>query len=262
MLSDNSTMNCIKVYPVKLPLIKPGDCLAELIARSFKLEDGDIVAICSTVVSKAEGRIAKIKDYKPSEKAKELSKKLNMEAEFVQAVLEESEEILIEEPFLLVKAKFGNICVNAGIDKSNVEAGKILLPPKDPDKSARTIKEKLEKITGKRVGVIITDTNGRCFRKGVVGFAIGVAGIKAMRRWIGQTDLFKNRLQKTVECVVDEIAAFANLVMGEGDWGIPVVVFRGLKDLLGEGSIKDVYRDEKEDIIRKSLKILKNNKCI
>ncbi len=246
-------MRKVEVYPVKLPLIKPGDDLAKLIAEAFELEDGDIVAICSTVVSKAEGRIADLKQYKPTDEARKIAERLGIEPEFAQAVLDESEEILIDFPFLLVKAKFGNICVNAGIDRSNVESGKILLPPLDPDGSARRIRKKLEKLTGKRVGVIITDTNGRCFRRGVVGFAIGISGVEAMRNWIGELDLFGNRLEMTIECVADEIAAFANLMMGEGNWGIPVVVFRGL-DLLGNGSMDEIYRSEEEDLIRRSLK--------
>lgn len=242
----------ILIYPVKLPLVKPGDDLAELIAEAFELENGDIIAICSTVVSKAEGRIADLKDYEPSDEAIKIAEKLNVEPEFVQAVLDESEEILIDYPFLLVKAKFGNICVNAGIDRSNVEAGKILLPPANPDKSAELIRKRLERLTGKRVGVIITDTNGRCFRRGVVGFAIGISGVRAMRNWMGKQDLFGNLLEKTVECVADEIAGFANLIMGEGDWGIPVVVFRGL-DLIGDGCMDEIYRSREEDIIRSCL---------
>ncbi len=242
----------VEVYPVKLPLIKPGDDLAKLIAESFELKDGDIIAICSTIVSKAEGRIAELKDYNPSDEAIKIAEKLNLEPEFVQAVLDESEEILLDYPFLLVKAKFGNVCVNAGIDRSNIESGKIILPPKNPDESAEKIRRDIERITGSKVGVIITDTNGRCFRRGVVGFAIGISGVKAMRNWIGERDLFGNKLEKTVECVADEIAAFANLIMGEGDWGIPVVVFRGL-NLIGEGSMDEIYRSEEEDIIRRSL---------
>lgn len=237
-----------------IPLIKPGDDIASIISSLFEFEDGDIVAICSTIVSKAEGRIRDLADYKPSKKAMEIAERLGYKAEFVQAVLEESEEILLDYPFLLVKAKFGNICVNAGIDRSNVEQGKILLPPENPDKSAEKIRKKLEEITGKMIGVIITDTNGRCFRKGVTGFAIGISGVKALREWIGKKDLYGNVLDVTVECVADEIAAFANLLMGEGSDATPVVVFRGLKHLLGEGSMDKIYRKDDEDIIRKHLK--------
>jgi len=244
----------VEVIPVKgLPLIKEGDDIAELIVKAVEIRDGDVIAICSTIVSKAEGRVKKLSDYKPSERAKEIAKKVNKPAEFVQAVLEECEEVLLDEPFLLVKAKFGNICVNAGVDMSNIEKGYVILPPSNPDMSAERIKKRIEELTGKRVGVIITDTSGRCFRRGVVGFAIGIAGIKAMRNWIGERDLYGNTLEITVECIADEIAAFANLMMGEGADGIPAVVFRGL-DILGDGDMNEIYRSEEEDVIRKCLK--------
>lgn len=244
----------IQVFiPEEIPVIKEGDDLASIISSRFELADGDVVVLCSTVVSKSEGRLRELSSYSPGKKAIELSEKLNIEPEFVQAVLEESEEIIIEEPVLLVKAKFGNICVNAGVDKSNVEKGKIILPPENPDRSAENLRRRLKEITGRSIGVIITDTNGRCFRKGVVGFAIGASGISVFRNWVGKKDLFGNILEKTIECVVDEIAAFANLLMGEGDGGTPVVVFRGLK-FFGEGKASEIYREREEDIIRKRLK--------
>ncbi len=243
----------VEAYPLKLPLVKEGDDLAELITSEVDLENGDVIAVCSTVISKAEGRKVKLTDFKPSDLAKELAERIGKEPEFVQAVIDESEEIIIKQPFLLVKAKFGNICVNAGIDASNVEKGYILLPPRDPDESAKKIRERIREITGKNVGVIITDTNGRCFRRGVVGFAIGVSGVQSMKDWIGKKDLYGNELEVTIECVADEIAAFANLLMGEGGDGIPAVVFRGL-NVLGEGSASEIYREEEEDVIRRCLK--------
>ncbi len=244
----------VEVVPVRgLPLIKAGDDIAELIAGKFELMDGDVLVICSTIVSKAEGRVRLLSDYKPSERAREIAEKIGKPPEFVQAVIEESEEILLDFPFLLVKAKFGNVCVNAGIDASNVEKGKIILPPQNPDESARRIRERLRHLTGRDVGVIITDTNGRCFRKGVVGFAIGVSGVMAMKNWIGKRDLYGKELEVTVECVADEIAAFANLLMGEGGDGIPAVVVRGL-DVAGDGSMDEIYRYEEEDVIRRCLK--------
>jgi len=244
----------VEVIPVKgLPLIKEGDDIAKLLAEKFELMDGDVVVICSTIVSKAEGRVKWLRDYVPSERAREIADKVGKPPEFVQAVLEESEEVLIDSPFLLVKAKFGNVCVNAGIDASNVEEGKIVLPPENPDESARRLRERFKELTGKDVGVIITDTNGRCFRRGVVGFAIGLAGVKAMKDWIGERDLYGRELEVTVECIADEIAAFANLLMGEGGDGIPAVVVRGL-DVTGESSMDEIYRSEEEDVIRRCLK--------
>jgi len=253
-------MQAVVFIPVEgMPLIKKGDDLAALVCDKVALEDGDVIAICSTVVSKAEGRIRRLKEYHPSDEAIRIAEKVGKPAEFVQAVLDESDEILIDEPFLLVKAKFGNICVNAGIDASNVEDGSIILPPLNPDESAERIRKGIERLSGKRVGVIITDTNGRCFRRGVVGVAIGVSGIRVMKNWIGEKDLFGNVLEVTIECVADEIAGMANLLMGEGGDGIPAIVIRGL-EIKGEGGANEVYREESEDIIRRSLKELKGLK--
>ncbi len=248
----------VEIFPVRLPLIKKGDDIAELIVQNFEIEDGDIISICSTIVSKAEGRVADLKSYKPDMKAIEIAKRLNKDPEFIQAVLDETDEILLEYPFLLVRAKTGNVCVNAGVDVSNVERGKVVLPLRNPDEAAERIRKRIEDLCGKRVGVIITDTGGRCFRRGVVGFAVGVSGVRAIRNWIGKEDLYGNKLEITIECVVDEIAGFANLLMGEGNWGIPVVVFRGLADLIDRGSMRDVYRSEEEDIIRRCLRICRD----
>ncbi len=244
----------IRVFPIRnVPKIKEGDDLAYIFSNLFNFEDKDVLAVCSTIVSKAEGRCVKIDEIKASEKAIRIAEKLNKDPRFIQVVIDESDEILIDYPILLTKAKFGNICVNAGVDNSNVEKGYILLPPKNPDNSAKKLRDRIKEITGKKVGVIITDTNGRCFRKGVVGFSIGISGVKALRDWIGEVDLYGNKLEVTVECVADEIAAFANLIMGEGGDGIPAVVFRGL-DVMGEGRMDEIYRSEEEDIIRKLIK--------
>ena len=244
----------IEVHVIRgVPEIREGDDIGKILSNLFKFESGDVLALCSTVVSKAEGRIRRLEDYEPSEKALEIARRIGKDPRFVQAVLEESEEVLIEEPFLLVKAKFGNVCVNAGIDQSNVKKGYILLPPEDPDKSADAIRKRIFEETGKDVGVVITDTNGRCFRRGVVGFAIGSSGVEVLRDWRGKTDLYGNVLEVTVECVVDEIAAFANLLMGEGSDATPAVVFRGLK-VGGDGRVKDVYRSEEEDVISRRIK--------
>ncbi len=239
----------VTVRPVKFPLLR--ETSLEEIASILRphVKSGDVIAVCSSIVSRAEGRIRKLDEYTPSEEAVRIAEGLGEDPRFVQAVLEESDEVLIERPFLLVKARFGNVCVNAGIDRSNVENGFILLPPENPDRSA----EELAKMLGVDVAVIITDSNGRCFRKGVTGFAIGCYGIKPLRDWCGKRDLFGRQLEKTQECVVDEIAAFANLLMGEGEDAIPAVVFRGLDELLelsGSG-VCGVYRSEEEDVIRR-----------
>ncbi|HYN44746.1 MAG TPA: coenzyme F420-0:L-glutamate ligase [Candidatus Limnocylindrales bacterium] len=237
-----------------IPLIKKGDDIAHILSQRTQLIEYDIVVISSTVVSKSEGRVISLQNVIPSEKSKLIGKRNGNDPRFVQAVLDESIEILFESPFLLVCMKNGSICVNAGIDHSNVEGSdNALLLPKDPDKSALDLKRSLFNYTGKNVSVIITDTNGRAFRIGQTGAAIGCAGIKPTRDWRGTKDLFGRILEVKNEGIADEIAGFANILMGEGNGGMPIVIIRGL-DLYDEShGIKELYRPPNEDEIRKAI---------
>jgi coenzyme F420-0:L-glutamate ligase/coenzyme F420-1:gamma-L-glutamate ligase len=237
-----------------IPLIKPADDIGRLIVENTELEEHDIIVVSSTIVSKSENRILPLDNVKVTPKAKAISKKNGNDPRFVQAVLNESSEVFIESPFLLVLTKSGSICVNAGIDHSNVQGSEnILLLPEDPDKSAKKIKETIFELTGKKVGVIITDTNGRAFRMGQTGAAIGIAGIMPTRDWRGTKDLFGRVLEVKNEAIVDEFAGFANILMGEGNGGTPVVIIRGLDFYRESCSIKELYRPEAEDMIRRAL---------
>ncbi|VVB95792.1 Coenzyme F420:L-glutamate ligase [uncultured archaeon] len=248
-------MNATAFAVEKIPLIKKGDDIARILSEQTELKEHDIVVISSTIVSKSEGRIVPMDTVKATQRAKIIAKRNDNDPRFVQAVLDESEEVLLESPFLLVRTRNGSICVNAGIDHSNVEGSdNILLLPEDPDKSARKLKESILKYTGKNVSVVITDTNGRAFRMGQTGAAIGIAGIKATRDWRGTEDLFGRVLEVKNEAVVDEIAGFANILMGEGNGGMPVVIIRGLNLYHESYGIRELFRPEKEDEIRKALK--------
>lgn len=235
-----------------IPLITKYHNIAQIICDRVQLEEHDIIVLASTIVSKAEGRIIDLDRIKPSLEAARISKQSGMDSKFVQAVLDESTEVILESPIFLVRHTSGNICINAGVDESNVEDGLLLLPV-DPDKSARELKEDMFKLTGKRVSVIITDTNGRAFREGQTGIALGVAGINTHHDWRGSTDLFGTTLEVANEAVVDEIAGFANCMMGEGDWGTPVVVMRGLKMYSDNDGMDAMYRPPETDVIRKAL---------
>jgi coenzyme F420-0:L-glutamate ligase/coenzyme F420-1:gamma-L-glutamate ligase len=230
-----------------LPVIKEGDDLAFLIESLFDLQDGDVLCIASTVVAKSEGRFRKLEDYEPSPKATEIARSLCKDPRFVQAVLDESSEILMERHFLLVATKFGHIGVNAGIDQSNVGDGRILLLPKNPSASAEGMRKRLSK----DCAVIVTDTCGRPFRCGVTGVAVGWSGIAALRDWRGTADIHGRELEITLEAIVDEIAAMANMLMGEAGDGTPAVVFRGLQYPRSGGN---VFMPQEKDIIRPKLK--------
>lgn len=230
-----------------LPLIVEGDDLASMVSSRFELQDGDILCLASTIVSKAEGRMRSIDDFPPGPRALAISSGLQKDPRFVQAVLDESAEVLLEYPFLLVVTRFGHIGVNAGIDLSNAAEGKILLLPKNPTKSAEEIKRRLKK----DCAVIITDTCGRPFRRGVTGVAIGVSGISAIRDWRGERDMRGRSLEITLESVADEIAGISNLMMGEACDATPAVVIRGLKLPRLGGSL---FWSDREDVIRRIIR--------
>jgi coenzyme F420-0:L-glutamate ligase/coenzyme F420-1:gamma-L-glutamate ligase len=242
-----------------IPLIQAGDDLPSIICENLELQDRDIVIIASTVVAKAEGEIFSLEDITPGKVALEIAARNGKDARFIQAVLSRSREVLVEKPFMLVTTLAGHTCVNAGVDDSNIEDGFLLYPPVNPDASASKLGQKLEKLSGKALSVIVTDTNGRAFKIGQTGAAIGVYKIKPIKRWIGEKDLFGRVLEITEEAIADELAGAANLLMGEGAGGIPVVVIRGLDHYCKENaSIKEIYRAEEQDTIKKGLRCLQN----
>ncbi|OFV67394.1 MAG: F420-dependent oxidoreductase [Candidatus Syntrophoarchaeum caldarius] len=241
-----------------LPLVGEGDDLAGMILDRVDFENYDILAIASTVVSKVEGRVREISEITPSDEAQRIAQKLDEDPRFVEAVLDECEEVLIEAPFMLVRRRGGHVCVSAGIDRSNIEEGKLLMLPKNPSQTAAAIRSRIFEETGKKVTVLITDTNGRAFRVGQTGIAIGASGMRPLLNWVGRFDLFGNVLTVTNEAIIDEIAGFANLLMGEGDGGTPAVVIRGLRVFEDVDVFSDIIRDENEDVIIAALRQMKS----
>ncbi len=230
-----------------LPIIKVGDDIASQVRSLFEFQDGDVLCLASTIVAKSEGRIRDLESYRPGSRAIKIASEIGKDPRFVQAVLDESADVLLDRPFLLVATRFGHVGVNAGIDQSNVGGGRILLLPEDPSASAGRLRASL----GKDCAVIITDTCGRPFRSGVAGVAVGWSGIAALRDWRGERDMHGKVLDITQEAIVDEIAAAANLLMGEAGDGTPAVVFRGLRY---PRSGDDVFMPREKDVIRPLLK--------
>lgn len=215
-----------------IPEIRKGDDVARQIARaarreSISLRDGDILVVAQKIVSKAEGRVARLSTVKPSERARQLAKKLSRDARFIEVVLRESRRIVRTDRALIVETHHGFVCANAGVDHSNVgPRGCVTLLPKNPDRSARRLASALRRLTGKRVGVIISDTFGRPWRLGLVNFAIGAAGVPALLDLRGTRDRNRRVLTATILAVADELAAAAGLLMGKTS-GTPVIVIRG-----------------------------------
>lgn len=237
-----------------LPEIREGDDLAALIDEAVDLQPEDVVCVASTVVSKAEGRTRDLESFPAGPRAREIAaivKEVTGETKdprFAQAVLEEATEIIVESPFLLTESPFGHVGINAGIDRSNVPDHDLLLLPKHPSKSAQLLREKLAVDQ-----VIVTDTCGRPFRHGQRGVAIGWAGMPASRDWRGERDREGREMEATVENVIDELAAAANLVTGEGNNGTPAAVIRGFEFGEHAGS-NEHFREIDDDVVRRALR--------
>ncbi|MBI4362758.1 MAG: coenzyme F420-0:L-glutamate ligase [Euryarchaeota archaeon] len=244
----------MQAFPVRgLPLLQPGDDLPRLLARRVKFQGGDILAVSSTAVSKVEGRIVPLDSLRPGPRARAIARRHGEDPRFVEAVLRESVEVLMEEPTLLVRDRRGHIAPNAGIDRSNIPPGLLLLSPRDPDGSARRIRRSLQARTGRRIAVIVTDTCGRPFRIGQTGVALGVAGLRPLLDWRGTRDLYGNLMEVKHEAVADELAGFANLLMGETLQGTPAAVLRGLRLPNGPGDARKLHRPLREDMVRHAL---------
>ena len=245
------------------PLIKQGDNIAKIIVEtarrnSLEIEDGDIIVVAQKILSKAEGRIINLKEVVPSEEAKEIAEKTGKGPKFVELVLRETKEVIkASREILLVEDVRGLVCINAGIDKSNVEGeSNFALLPEDPDASAEKCRKEIKRLTGKDVAVIICDTYSRPFRRGQVNFAIGLAGIKPFKDYRGKTDLYGYILKVKNVAVVDEIAAAAELLMGQGEEATPVVIFKGLRGVVEfceKSSAKELKIGKDEDLFREAL---------
>ena len=219
-----------------LPEVRPGDDLAALIAGAVNLVDGDVVVVTQKVVSKAEDRLV---DIDP-----EVGHRPLVERESVR-ILRRRGDLVIAE------TEHGFVCANAGVDLSNVEAGQAALLPVDSDRSARRIRDALRHRFLVDVAVVVSDTFGRPWRRGVTDVAIGCAGLRPVVDLRGTTDALGRELQVTEVAVVDEIAAAAELVMGKAA-GVPVAVVRGIDPAwFGDGSVgDDVVRSPDEDLFR------------
>jgi coenzyme F420-0:L-glutamate ligase/coenzyme F420-1:gamma-L-glutamate ligase len=238
-MTDQTAPRILTVIPVVgMDEVRVGDDLARLIARHTTIADGDVVVVTQKIVSKAEGRLVEVDPEDPAAR--------------VRLVEQEAVRVLRRRGDLLItETRHGFVCANSGVDFSNVEAGWAALLPEDSDRSARRIRDGLRAATGVDVGVIVSDTFGRAWRRGVTDVAIGSAGLRAIVDLRGTTDAMGRKLVATEICVVDEIAAAAELVMGKASH-VPVAVVRGVDpSVFGAGSVREqVVRPYGEDLFR------------
>jgi len=243
-----------------IPLIKPGDDLARIIvdalhAEGLALQSGDVVVIAQKIVSKTEDRYVELKNVQPSEQARTLAGQIGKDPRYVEVVLSESAEVVrYRQNVLIVAHRLGFVMANAGVDQSNIRhvegEERVLLLPRDPDGSAAALKARLDTAFDTDIGVIINDSFGRPWRNGVVGVALGVAGLPSLLDMIGQPDMFGRPMQMTEIAVADEIAAGASLLMGQAAEGLPVVVVRGLTFDAASRPASALVRPRERDMFR------------
>jgi coenzyme F420-0:L-glutamate ligase / coenzyme F420-1:gamma-L-glutamate ligase len=250
----------INIQIIPIPIqddISSGDDVADFIIKSVKeknesLQKNDVVVITHKIISKAEGKTTDLTKIVPSEESKKISSHTGKDPRFVELITSESNEIVkIERGIIIAETKHGFVCANAGIDTSNVSkiSNHVILLPDDPDESARKIRNDIISRTNVRVGVVISDTFGRPFRKGQVNIAIGVAGIDPIKSYIGKTDMYGNILKVTEIAIADEIASAAELVMGKSS-RVPVTLIRGYDFTSYDSSISKITRSKKDDLFR------------
>lgn len=250
----------LTIHPITdLPLVQTGDDIALLISDAlsscrFELLDGDVLVIAQKIVSKAEGRKIRLNGIEPSRAAIELADETGKDPRLVELILQESTEVIRKAPgVLIVRHRLGIVSANAGIDQSNVDHSDgecALLLPEDPDRSAFHLRQALEKTSGKRLAVIVSDSMNRPWRLGTLGYAIGSSGITVLDDRRGEKDLFGRELQVTMSNRADSIACAATLVMGETTERIPAVVLRGLPPENSIQVARDSVRPLEEDLFK------------
>ena len=227
-----SVPHSFSVFGLSTPLINIGDDIVSITAEAAKtaaggFSDNDILVIAESPLATAEGRVIRLTDVVPTAKAEALAKEYSIDVRLAEIVLQESDEIVGGVPGYLL-ARRGNLFLpNAGIDESNAPDGMVTLLPKNPDESAKRIRDEIRKRFGKDVAVLVVDSRTHAMRLGVSGVAIGVAGLRPITDERGKKDLFGHELQVTRRAVADGLASTAELLMGEADECTPAVLIRG-----------------------------------
>jgi coenzyme F420-0:L-glutamate ligase/coenzyme F420-1:gamma-L-glutamate ligase len=229
----------LTISPVPgLPELREGDDLAGMIAKRTELEDGDVVVVAQKAISKVEGRIVRLDDVEPSPRARELAG--DGDVRRIEVILREAKRILRTRGSLLItETHHGFVCASSGVDASNApQPGTVVLLPVDPDSSAERLRSALGELTGSDVGVVVSDSFGRPWRRGTTDVAIGAAGLEVLVNLKGERDPTGYELKTTVVAIADEIAGAAQLVMGKLGRK-PVAIVRGL-DAGGDGKARDL----------------------
>ena len=232
-------MTDLTISPLRgLPELREGDDLARLVVERAELQDRDILVVAQKAISKIEGRIVRLDDVEPSTRARALAG--DGDPRRIEVILREAKRIVRTRGSLLItETHHGFVCASSGVDASNApQPGTVVLLPVDPDASAERLRSVLGELTGRNVGVVLSDSFGRAWRQGTTDVAIGAAGVEVLRDLKGARDPNGYELKSTVIAIADEIAGAAQLVMGKLDRA-PVAIVRGL-DARADGRARDL----------------------
>lgn len=242
----------VEIIPVEnVPEVRPGDDLTGVVAASADLRAGDVLVVTHKIVSKAEGRIVQLASVAPSPFAKQLAAEHGKDPRHIEVVLRESRRVVkMDRGILITETRHGFVCANAGVDASNVPGDEtVCLLPLDPDASAARLHDALRDRLGVNVPVVVSDSFGRPWREGITNVALGVAGMKPLADYRGQTDPHGHPLEASVLAVADELAAAAELVVGKTS-GVPLAIVRNYRYEPGSGSGADLVMNPARDLFR------------
>lgn len=242
-----------------VPLVQPGDDLVQIVAdgvarAGIEVAAGDVFVLAQKIVSKSENRYVYIEDVVPSARALELAATVGKDPRHIEVVLSESTEVVrTRKNVMIVAHRLGFVMANAGIDESNIEQDRrhrVLLLPENPDASCSALKVGLDRYFGVSLGIVMNDSFGRPWRNGVVGVALGSAGVPSLQSMIGVSDLFGRPMQVTEIAIADELAAAASLVMGQAAEGQPIVHVRGYSSSAPVNAASALVRPREMDMFR------------
>ena len=242
-----------------IPVVQPGDDLSAIIADALeregvRLQAGDVLVVAQKIVSKAEDRFVALATVTPSARATEIARETGKDPRLVEVILSESKRVVrTRRDLIIVEHRLGIVLANAGVDQSNVgsdAAHRVLLLPRDPDASARALRDTLATRYGCDIAVVVNDSVGRAWRRGTIGIALGAAGLPSLLDLRGQPDMFGRQLRSSIVGLADEIAATASLMMGQAAEGRPVVLIRGLSLPYEDAPAQSLIRPEQEDLFR------------
>ncbi|MHA2357226.1 MAG: coenzyme F420-0:L-glutamate ligase [Candidatus Heimdallarchaeaceae archaeon] len=245
-------ISSIELVPLKLPIVKLNDDIGQLIINTIEktdlqIRDGDVFVIAHTIISRAEGNQFFIPYISPSPIAEIIARKTGKDPALVELILKEASKILkVQNNIIITKTKHGWICANSAVDQSNAQPNNAVTLPDDSNKSAEQIGKRLTEFYKKDISVLVSDTHGRALRRGAINIAIGSYNFSVIDDAIGREDIYGYKLKATIIALADEICSAAELVMGQANEMIPVVLIRGFTQRSPKSDILELqFEDER-----------------